>query len=177
MSEEMGKEQVVRLNRDKELVVDISSMESLLNAINYATSKLERADALTNAEGLEKAVGRLNDNIKMLVLDEIPKFKKEQSQQFEKLPNEKVLKHLSYEIEKISGFEKAIGKIKGKHIAVTAVLTAVITMVGMSLSKYDDMFVYKFVKQDISKTNWVLDRAIYKLENNSGSRVVFTKIK
>lgn len=175
MSENEEK-QVVRLNKDKELIVDISSMESLLNAINYATSKLERADALTNAEGLEKGVRHLNDNIKMLILDEFPKFQKQQAEHFSKLPNEALLKNLSYEIEKISGFDKVIRKIKSWNIAVTAVLTAVITVAAMSYSKYDDRLIYEFIKKDVSRSNWVLDRGVYELQTNDKNRVVFTKL-
>ncbi|MCD6257970.1 MAG: hypothetical protein J7J31_00040 [Helicobacteraceae bacterium] len=179
MSEEMEKEQgdkVVKMNRDKELVIDIDSVEKLLLAINHSTKRLESADAIMNAEGLEKAVGRLNHNIKMLILDEFPKFKKEQAQQFEKMPNEALLKNLSFEISKISSFDKAIGKIKGKHIAITAVLTAVITMVGMSYTKVDDMLIYEYIKKDIYKKNWILDRGVYELQTNEKNRVVFTKL-
>lgn len=175
--DEDGKgEKVVKMNRNKEFIIDIDSVEKLLHAINYSTKKLERADAITNAEGLETQIVRLNDNIKMLILDEVPKFQKQQAEQFDKLPSEALLKNLSYEIEKISGFDKVIRKIKSWNIAVTAIVTAVITVLGMSYSKVDDMLIYEFIKRDISKSNWVLDRGAYELQTNDKNRVVFTKL-
>ena len=99
------------------MVVDISSVESLLNAINYATSKLERADALTNADGLEKAINRVNSNIRILIEEQLPNFEKKQEKHFSKMPDNALLKNLRY-IMIPDGSKIEIQKIKGGTAAV-----------------------------------------------------------
>jgi len=167
----------------KDVKVDIKSIEDILNSINFVTKKMEEAnekinggvDAGTN-EYITTSLQIIKKNVNE-IKDEVIPINHSIDKKLDSLPSENTIKALLFEVEKLGNIEKTVKKIKSSHIFITAIVTAVVTVSALSYSKLDDAVFYNYVKSQISKNSWVLDKKIYELKQNTNTQVVFKKIK
>jgi hypothetical protein len=149
-------EKVVKMNAQKELVVNVENIESLLNAIEYSTNKIKDVDAIASGEALKESLQKI---------EEIRK----------NMPKQSILKSLSFEIEKLSNLDKSFSKLRGVHIAVTAALTAIITIAAMTWTEFDNKLVHNYILNGLKKENLVASKKFWKVQNSNKNRVVLIK--
>jgi len=182
--DESKNEDLIKLNSNKEMTVNVESIEDLLNSIKYATQKLNEAkevaeskDLLHNISSVKGSMDLLIGRLDNLADNEVPKLKKEVSEVGKKLPSDGMLKSLHYELEKIGGIDESFKKLRGWHIVLTSIITAIVITGSLSFAKYDDELIRAIHLNQVQKQNWVLSRTKYKLESNKNGIAKFKKIK
>ena len=178
----MGENKLIKVEGN-DLTVSLKSIEDILNSINFVTKKMEEANEKING-GIDKSTNEYITNSLQLLKKNVNEIKDEVipvnlsiDKKFDNLPTENTIKALLFEVEKLGNIEKTVKKIKSSHIITTAIVTAVVTVSALSYTKLDDAVFYNYVKSQISKNSWVLNKKIYELIQNKNNVIVFKKNK
>lgn len=166
------KKEVIKLNTDKELTVNISSLEDLLNSIKYATSKMEQAkEGLTGVE-LQKDFSYIKDrldlvmsiqkNLRDVVFED---FQKDTKKTLSNLPREDTVQALIFELNRFNKVDVLLNKISIKNTIIYSMVMSVLVVAGITYSKviddkYESYLTSKIRTENfiISKKDWIVSK-------------------
>lgn len=174
----MDKDSVVKLNSEKELTVNISSLEDLLNSIKYATSKMEKAKEGLGGFELNKDFSYIKDKLD-LVLDKqtalrdvvFYDFEKDVKKSISSLPKEDTLQALMFELNRFNKVDVILNKISIKNTIITSIVMSVLVAVAIIATKITDEKIQAYHKAAFAKEYFMFSKNGFELSENSTNSV------
>lgn len=174
---------IIKFNKEKEIVVDLKSMEDMLNAVNYTTAKLEKAKEGLEALELQKDFEPIKQNLELILINStnmrdliFPNFEKALNKSLKELPSDDTIKSMLFEMEKFQGIDSLFNKLKIKYLIAASLISSIITVGVIGYSKIDDEFSKAYFMKQIKEENWVVSKRMYEFKSNSNGIVVLKKI-
>lgn len=192
--------ELVKLNTEKDIVVDIKSMEDLINTLNYVTKKMNESkellyksnenDEKSNLFSLETKISRFSSEIEALktrVAGNRESFQrldnnidvrltKNEEKLLEKLPKEETIKSLFFQVEKLGSIDKHFQKLKIRTIAISIVATIISTAGVLQYFDLTKSVSSYLIKNKIKKENYLISKKKYLGKKLSDGSLKFTKI-
>jgi hypothetical protein len=182
-------QQVVKINKDKEMIVNIENFEQLYASTIFLTNEVKKAkeglsvaNFTSNFGDVREDFKRLNNKINTFVDRDLPDLVEGNQKEIKKLnlPTNEQIASLNFDIKKISNVAPALKKIRGIHIIISILMTAIVIIATMFFTKYDDEIINRYltynVKKEIKKENWIVPKDGYQIISKSSNRVIFEKI-
>lgn len=184
-----NKEQVLSINKDKEMTVNIESVEELMSATIFLTEEMKKAkeglsvaNLTTDFTNVRQELKSHYDKLDTFFERDFPDLVEKNQKEIKKLnlPNDEQIASLNFDIKKISNVVPALKKIKGIHIFSSIVMTTIVIISTMFFTKYDDELINRYLtynlKKEIKKENWIVPKDKYEIIRKSSNRVIFEKI-
>lgn len=174
---------IIKFNKEKEIVVDLKSMEDMLNAVNYTTAKLENAKAGIERLELEKDFEPIKQNLDLILVNSInmrdlifPNFEKALNDSLKELPKDDTIKAMLFEMEKFQGIDSLFNKFKIKYLIAASLISSIITVGVIGYLKVDDQLLKEYIMNQAKKENWLISKTLYEIKSNIHDTVVLKKI-
>jgi hypothetical protein len=181
--ENIEESKIIKFNKEKEIVIDLKSMEDMLNAVNYTTAKLEKAKEGLEALELQKDFEPIKQNLELILINStnmrdltFPNFEKALNNSLKEVPKDETIKAMLFEMEKFQGIDSLFNKFKIKYLVAASLLSSFITLGVIGYLKIDDKFSKAYFINKIKKENWVVSKTMYEFKSNNNGIVVLKKI-
>lgn len=178
MSEETN--EIIKINSEKEIVVDVNSIEDLLSTIKYVTTKMEEVkknfQPIEHAQIIESLEPIINNikNMKYSVDDSLASVQ-EQMKLMKPAIDQDMIKTFVFELEKFKNVDSTIKKIKAKTIAFTVFVSILSTAVVIEYFDFTKSVSSFLIKKQISKQNYVIPKNNFNLQKLSNGQYKLIK--
>ncbi len=161
-------EPLVKLNTNKEIVVNIDSLQDLISTITYVTNKLEEVKGdfqPIDNEKIMKSLKPIEDNIDRLkndVHDTLENITK-QLKLVEPAVSETLIKSFIFELERFKPVDVILNKLKTSQLVMTIITTAIVTAGVIQYFDLTSGTTAYFVKKNIERLNFIVPRKKFTL--------------
>lgn len=179
----MENNDVIKLNTEKELVVNVESIEDLLNSIKFASNKLKEAKEGLEMREIDKDYAAIKRSLDLVLENsnnvrhlDLPNFEKQLQRGLEGLPKEDTIKALLFEVERFQGVDVLFKKMRTRNIIISSLIAMIVTISAIGYSGMDDKVLRIYHHSQLQKTNFVLPKTQYELVSNKNGIATFKKI-
>lgn len=179
----MENNDVIKLNTEKELVVNVESIEDLLNSIKFASNKLIEAKEGLEMREIDKDYAAIKRSLELVLENsnnvrhlDLPNFEKQLKKGLEGLPKEDTLKALLFEVERFQGVDVLFKKMRTRNIIISSLIAMIVTISAIGYSGMDDKVLRIYHHSQLQKTNFILPKTQYELVSNKNGIATFKKI-
>ncbi len=180
---EKNKEKInplVKLNTNKEIVVNIDSLQDLISTITYVTNKLEEVKGdfqPIDNDKIMKSLKPIEDNINRLkndVHDTLENVTK-QLKLVEPAVSENLIKSFIFELERFKPVDSIINKLKTSQIVLTIITTAIVTTGVIQYYDLTQGLNSYMIKKNIKRLNIVAPYSKYNVQKISNGYKLLKK--